>query len=181
MSYQANDYSKKQAIKDAAYAREYRAWFAAQPPEEQRRLTALGLAEPLRETDGYGNGSMDAAESHEASETPDLPLEDDELPVRVSAIENEEVLDILRRLIGELMAEPKRPPQPRVPRPRHGVFLPRRHDDRHRPPALRHARGGEQTLRRTHRKAEPPAVARHALFDSPPRLSGGPTLNPQEP
>ena len=46
MSYQANDYSKKQAIKDAAYAREYRAWFAVQPPEEQRRLTALGLPAP---------------------------------------------------------------------------------------------------------------------------------------
>ena len=105
MSYQADDYSKKQAIKDAAYAREYRAWFAVQPPEEQRRLAALGLAEPLRETDGYGSGSMDAAESHEASETPELPLEDDELPVRVAAIENEEVLDVLRRLIGELIAE----------------------------------------------------------------------------
>ena len=103
----ADDYTTRQAIKDEAYKREYRAWFAAQPPAEQKRLTALGLHEPLREADGYGWGDTDAAEFHEASETPEPPLEPGDMPVpaKIAAIENEEVLDILRRLIGELIGE----------------------------------------------------------------------------
>lgn len=102
----ADDYAKRQMLKDEAHEREYRAWVASSPPEEKRRLGELGLDEPLREADGYGWGNTDAAEFHEASETPELPLEAEEAPVNVPAIENEEVLDILRRLIGELMAEP---------------------------------------------------------------------------
>ncbi len=101
----ADEYATRQAIRDEAYKREYRAWFAAQPPAEQRRMAAMGLAEPLRETDGYGWGDTDAAELPEASEPPRLPHEDDDAPANVTAIENEEVLDILRRLIGELIAE----------------------------------------------------------------------------
>jgi hypothetical protein len=105
MSYQADDYSKKQAIKDADYARDYKAWFATRPAGEQKRLMELGLDQPLRETDGYGWGDTDPAEFPEASVMPKLPIEDGEVPVRIAAIENEEVLDILRRLIGELIAE----------------------------------------------------------------------------
>ncbi len=101
----SDDYSTRQAIKDQAYNREYREWFASRPPEEQRRLRALGLHEPLHETDSYGWGDSDAAESPEASETPELPLEAGDAPVKLAPIENEEVLDILRRLIGELIAE----------------------------------------------------------------------------
>ena len=105
MSYQADDYSKKQATKDADYEREYRAWFASRPPDEQRRLVELGLAEPLRETDGYGFGRTDASEFPEASEMPELPRDDSDPQPPTAAIDNEEVLDILRRLIGELIAE----------------------------------------------------------------------------
>ena len=101
----SDDYSKKQALKDAAYAREYREWFASRPPDEQRRMVELGLAEPLHDADGYGWGNTDAADFPEASEKPKLPLEAEEVPVEVAAIENETVLDILRRLIGELLAE----------------------------------------------------------------------------
>src|SRR5687768_350118 len=100
-----DDYSKRQTLKDEAYSHEYRAWVASRPPEERRRLAELGLAEPLREVDGYGWGNTDAADFPEASEKPTLPLEAEELPVKVAAIENETVLDILRRLIGELLAE----------------------------------------------------------------------------
>lgn len=101
----SDEYTTRQAIKDEAYKREYRAWFAAQPAEEQMRLRALGLDEPLHEADGFGWGSADAAEFHEASEPPALPAEPEPGPVACAPIENEEVLDILRRLIGELLAE----------------------------------------------------------------------------
>ena len=100
-----DDYSRRQATKDANHARNYRAWVASRPPEEQRRLAELGLAEPLHEADGYGWGNSDAADFHEASEPPKLP-EDPEPQVNAPApIENEDVLDILRRVLGELLGE----------------------------------------------------------------------------
>ena len=99
-----DDYSRRQATRDENHAREYAAWIASLPPDERRRMAERGLAEPLREADGYGWGSSDAAEFHEASEPAKMPVEAE--PARAPApIENEEVLDILRRLIGELMRE----------------------------------------------------------------------------
>jgi hypothetical protein len=101
-----NDYTTRQALKDEAYIREYRAWFAGRSPEEQKRLTELGLHEPLHEADGYGWGDTDASEFHEASEPPRLPPpEAGDAPVKTTAIENEVVLDILRRVLGELIGE----------------------------------------------------------------------------
>ncbi len=100
-----DDYSKRQALKDEAHSQEYRAWIASMPPDERRRMVELGLAEPLHDADGYGWGNTDAAEFPEASETPELPLEPEEVPVKAATIENEDVLDVLRRLIGELLAE----------------------------------------------------------------------------
>ena len=105
MSYQADGYSKNQATKDAAYSREYEAWIASLPPDERRRMAEQGLAEPLREADGYGWGSSDAADFHEASEPAKMPVEQEPARTAPAPIENEEVLDILRRLIGELMRE----------------------------------------------------------------------------
>ena len=101
----ADDYAKRQTRKDEAHAREYRAWVASRPPEEQRSLAKLGLAEPLHEADGYGWGDTDPAEFSEASEPAVLPLEDEGAPDQLPAIENEAVLDILRRVLGELLAE----------------------------------------------------------------------------
>lgn len=101
-----DSYSRRQAIKDATYAREYEAWVASSPPEEQRSLAKLGLAEPLRESGGYGWGDTDPAEFKEASEKPKLPPDDEPAPAPPAAIANETVLDILRRVLGELLAEP---------------------------------------------------------------------------
>ena len=101
----SDDYAKRQTRKDQAHTHEYRAWIASLPPEEQRRMAELGLAEPLSEADGYGWGKTDAADFPEASEKPKLPLEAEEVPVEVATIENEAVLDILRRVLGELLAE----------------------------------------------------------------------------
>ena len=100
-----DDYAKRQARKDAAHTHEYRAWIASLPPEERRRMAKLGLAEPLSDADGYGFGEADAAEFSEASEEPKLPIEPEPAPLKAPDIENETVLDILRRLIGELLAE----------------------------------------------------------------------------
>jgi hypothetical protein len=101
-----DSYAKRQAIKDAAYAREYATWVASSPPEEQRSLAKLGLAEPLRDSGGYGWGDTDPADFHQASEPPKLPPDDEPAPTPPTAIANETVLDILRRVLGELLAEP---------------------------------------------------------------------------
>lgn len=106
MSYQADDYSKKQAIKDAAYAREYKAWLATLTPEERYQVKQLDLAEPLLPSDGNGCLDEDAADTPMASvpaaEVSEViePQEPAETPLQA-----EQVWDILRRLIGELLAE----------------------------------------------------------------------------
>lgn len=100
-----DDYAARQGLKDERYAQEYCAWLAALPPAERRKVEALGLGQPLREADGYGWGNSDAAEFPEASEPPTLPLDPPEPPKHSHEIENEQVLDVLRRLIGELLAE----------------------------------------------------------------------------
>ena len=100
-----DDYSRRQAARDENHAREYAAWIASLPPDERRRMAEQGLAEPLREADGYGWGSSDAADFHEASEPATQPEAQEPARTAPAPIENEEVLDILRRLIGELMRE----------------------------------------------------------------------------
>ena len=100
-----DDYSRRQATRDENHTREYAAWIASLPPDERRRMAEQGLAEPLREADGYGWGSSDAADFHEASEPAKMPVEQEPARTAPAPIENEEVLDILRRLIGELMRE----------------------------------------------------------------------------
>ena len=180
-----DDYAKRQAMQGRG--------LRARIPRVARLAPARGAAAhggagPRRavaaEADGYGWRQRRTPPSlTEASEPPELPIEaEDRAPVEAStAIENEEVLGHSAPADRRADGRAKRPPQPRVPRAGQRAFLPRRHDDRHRPAAPRHPRGGEQTLRRTHRAPEPAAFARHALFDSPPRLSGRPDLHPHEP
>ena len=100
----SDDYAKRQTRKNEAHTHKYRAWIASLPPDERRRMGELGLAEPLREADGYGWGNTDAADFHEASEPAKLPVEE---PAHAAPapIENEDVLDILRRVLGELLGE----------------------------------------------------------------------------
>jgi len=100
-----DDYSRRQATRDERHAREYAAWIASLPPDERRRMAERGLAEPLREADGYGWGNSDAADFHEASEPAKMPVEAEPAHIAPAPLENEDVLDILRRLIGELLAE----------------------------------------------------------------------------
>ena len=103
MSYQADDYSKKQAIKDAAYTREYKAWLATLTPEERYQARQLGLEAPLLPSDGSGCLDEDAADTPMAS-VPAAEISEPQEPAE-TALQAEQVWDILRRLIGELLAE----------------------------------------------------------------------------
>jgi len=107
----ADDYARRQANKDAAYAREYEAWLATLTPEERYRVKQLGLESAMLPKDGASGGrDEDAADSPLASvaaekiiesvadtSEPDQPLGD--------AANSEQIWDVLRRLIGELLAE----------------------------------------------------------------------------
>ena len=100
-----DEYSSKQSMKDAAYAREYKAWLASLTPEERRHVAELGLDAPMLPKDGGGWLDQDAADSPLAS-VPPAPIVEEELVKNSGpAIGTEEVWDILRRLIGELLAE----------------------------------------------------------------------------
>jgi hypothetical protein len=102
-----DDYARKQATKDAAYVREYRAWLATLTPEERWQVAELGLDVPLLPGDGGGGFiDKDAADSPLASEAP-APITDDAAPEETAPgfLGTEDVWDILRRLVGQLMAE----------------------------------------------------------------------------
>ena len=101
-----DDYARKQPVKDAAYAREYKAWLATLTPEERWHVAELGLDAPLLPTDGGGFLDKDAADSPLASEAPS-PIAEDAAPLETTPeiLGTEDVWDILRRLVGQLMAE----------------------------------------------------------------------------
>lgn len=105
MSYQADDYSKKQAAKDAAYTREYQAWLASLSAEERRQVAELGLDTPMPPRDGCGWLDRDAADTPLASQGPAPIAEEEPAKSPGPDIAAEEVWDILRRLIGELLAD----------------------------------------------------------------------------
>jgi len=108
----ADDYAKRQAIKDAAYAREYEAWLATLTPEKRWRVAKLGLDAPLLPSVGNGFSDEDMADSPLSSEEPDIAAEVD----RISAPEPERrpnpstpdpdvIWEVIRRLIGELLVQ----------------------------------------------------------------------------
>ena len=103
-----DDYSLRQAARDAEYEREYRAWIESLPPDERRKLEASGLAEPSVQRHGSGSASGDAAESPLMSEGSDpmlLPEPEPEPPPRPAAPPDSEVVwDALRRVLGEILS-----------------------------------------------------------------------------
>ena len=107
----AEDYAKRQTVRDAQHAAAYRQWFAARPPAEQARLKALGLDKADVTYHGSGMSDRDMAESPLASEEPDIiaqiePERASELSdAATSADIDERVLDVLRRLLGEVLTQ----------------------------------------------------------------------------
>jgi hypothetical protein len=105
-----DDYANRQAMKDAAYAREYRAWLKSLTPEERYQVKQLGVDAPLLPTDKVGGLDEDAADSRLASVPAAEILESPEPGVAAEAehrteVPTEEIWDILRRLVGQLMAD----------------------------------------------------------------------------
>lgn len=108
----ADDYALKQARRDREYERaweseEVRGWLDSLPPEERRRLEAEGHLKPLIQRHGGGMLEKDAAESSLASEEGDIIRQIEPAPESPgkSADLDERVMDVLRRLLGEVLTQ----------------------------------------------------------------------------
>lgn len=100
-----DDYSKRQAIRDAQHAKNYRAWVASLSPAERAKLKAQGIDEPEISHHGSGMSDHDMADSPLASETPDIigQIEPEEPASQPDIISQEAVWDAMRRMLGELL------------------------------------------------------------------------------
>jgi hypothetical protein len=106
----SNSYSDKQSARNAAYARDYEEWLRTLTPPEREALAAQGLDKPLieeRPASGCGLDD-DFANSSAASCGPALPAEPSPTPIDKGGLSNEQLWDILRRLIGEILTLPNR-------------------------------------------------------------------------
>lgn len=109
-----DSYAQKQFQKDREYERaweseETRQWLAGMSPEERRSLEAQGLLKPMLPKHGNGMLDKDAAESNLASEEPDIISQiEPEEPERASVSSadiDERIMDVLRRLLGEVLTQ----------------------------------------------------------------------------
>jgi len=108
---EAEDYRPRQSQRDADYRRQYAAWLASLTPAEYARVKAAGLAEPVRDEHGYGSNfsERDLAETPLASEESHL-LESiepacDQPGYQAQHTDAEQVWDVVRRLLGELLVQ----------------------------------------------------------------------------
>lgn len=112
----ADSYSARQRERDAKYRREYEDWIKSLPPEERRRVKAMGLDAPF--LPGAASGMVDAASSSlarceaaeiEEPEEIDASLKHEEPAPAHSATpepsEERRMCRLLRRLIGEIMGQ----------------------------------------------------------------------------
>ena len=58
-----DDYTRRQAAKDAEYAREYKAWVESMPADQRRELERQGLDAPDVAHHGNGSARGDATDS----------------------------------------------------------------------------------------------------------------------
>jgi hypothetical protein len=99
-----DDYSKKQAKRDAEYELQYKAWIATLSAKERRELERQGLAEPMVARHGNGAAEHDMADSPRASHTPDIAAlvdHDMDQPETIS----HEAIDVLRHFVADLISE----------------------------------------------------------------------------
>jgi len=105
----SHDYNRRQAVRDAQYAADYQSWVASLPESERARLKAAGIDRPDTSYTGTGRSDHDMAESPLAREESRLVEQLEPVapvpPTNAVAPEdiNEQVWDVLRRLIGELL------------------------------------------------------------------------------
>lgn len=110
----ADSYAQRQAQKDREYERAWQSdethqWLAKMSPDDRRSLEAQGLLKPMLPKHGNGMLDKDAAESNLACEGPDIiaqiePEEPERTPVS-NAASDERVMDVLRRLLGEVLTQ----------------------------------------------------------------------------
>lgn len=104
-------YTQRQAIRDAQHAKAYREWVASLPADERARLSAMGLEEPLRDNHRASGTGLDddIANSPAASVAPVEPSEPEDTPEPTPATPadnvDERVMDVLRRLLGEVLTQ----------------------------------------------------------------------------
>ena len=108
----SSNYSDKQSARNAAYTREYEDWLRTLTPKERETLAAQGLDKPLiEERSAYGCGlDDDFANSQAASCEATMPPDSAEpMPhLDMGGFSNEQLWDVLRRLIGEILTLPNR-------------------------------------------------------------------------
>ncbi len=102
-------YSARQSDRDRRYERQYAEYVDSLSPEDRAKLVAKGLEQPHVERRGGGSAEGDLADSPLASEHPDIagavdPIE----PAPASPLSAEQILDTLRRLLGEVLCQPNR-------------------------------------------------------------------------
>jgi hypothetical protein len=100
-----DEYSTRQAARDADYERNYRDWVRSLPPEEQRQLEKQGLALPMVARHGNGAPNHDMAESSRASHTPDIAALVDHEQKDREETSMHNVTDVLRHFVADLLSE----------------------------------------------------------------------------
>ena len=100
-----DEYTPRQAARDAEYEREYRAWFESLPADQQHELKRQGLASPMVARYGNGAADHDMADSPLASHEPDIAaLVDHELQTAPEPV-MQDTAEILRHLVADLLSE----------------------------------------------------------------------------
>jgi len=100
-----DDYTRRQAAKDAEYQREYKAWIKSLPADERRKLEAQGLASPCLQRHGNGAPDHDMADSPLASYTPDIASLVDHEPEEQVTPPMRDATEILRHLVADVISE----------------------------------------------------------------------------
>lgn len=104
-----DSYSQRQQSRDAEYERAYREWTETMTPEDRAKAQSLGVDEAHVERRGGGCVEGDLADSPLASETPDIveAIEPSrQAPLDPDRASDERVMEIFRRMLGELITQP---------------------------------------------------------------------------
>lgn len=100
-----DDYSKKQAKRDAEYERDYEAWVQSMTLAERREAEKLGLLRPCLQRHGNGAPEHDMADSPLASYTPDIAALVDHEPEERDERNTRDATEILRHLVADVISE----------------------------------------------------------------------------
>ena len=100
----ADDYAKKQAQRDAQYAREYQAWVKSMSPAERKEAEALGLLKPCLAKHGNGSANGDAADSPllRIGDDPALLVDADPQHPKPTH-DTEAIYNAIRRVVAEIL------------------------------------------------------------------------------